>query len=349
MMVYFFNPAVWIANRLVHGLREYACDDQAVALSESSAVESGETFMKVPRFAQPGHRRLEGALGVFGLGARATCLRRCRRMLDRDRPIHARPGRWSMLGLILVAAVALPHVRAASEAPDPDATPRAAGAASEAGSDRAARATTQDTPRPEGGAATAASEQQQFELHVVGPEGNAVPHAALHLSTWSMFEAVQIRVGEITSRGSYGASVKTDAAGLLALEFAKKPERLSVGMTIPGYGPYSAVWSSEQHVQPIPPTFTAKLDAGWSIGGVVVDEQGAPVEGVTVRPRIKTKKRPPYLGSSHSRPGSKTDAEGRWRFDSVPVSMSEVSVGIGQMNSRPTSAAPAACNWPINH
>lgn len=43
-ILHFFNPAIWIANRMIGRLREFACDDVAIALARSSQLESGEAF-----------------------------------------------------------------------------------------------------------------------------------------------------------------------------------------------------------------------------------------------------------------------------------------------------------------
>ena len=84
----------------------------------------------------------------------------------------------------------------------------------------------------------------------------------------------------------------TDAEGHSWSSFPSAPTDFDVYITTPGYGPYWAGWSSESHAQPIPPRFTAELEAGWSVGGIIVDAEGKPVEGVTVGPSIEFKKRP---------------------------------------------------------
>ena len=94
-ILHFFNPVVWIANRIIHQLREYACDDLAVALSHASAVESGEAFVRILRHADGRRRGLNGALGVFGLDSRAACFRRVRRLLDAEPADPPRAGAWS--------------------------------------------------------------------------------------------------------------------------------------------------------------------------------------------------------------------------------------------------------------
>ena len=66
-----------------------------------------------------------------------------------------------------------------------------------------------------------------------------------------------------------------DDAGQLAVEFPRAPGRLGVFITIPGYGPYWARWSSANHDEPIPARFTAELEAAWSVGGIIVDPTGS--------------------------------------------------------------------------
>ncbi len=81
-------------NRIIHQLREYACDDFAIALSRMSPVECGEAFVQILRHAGRGRRGLEGALGVFGLDSRTACLLRCADCWIRTDPSapHPAPG-----------------------------------------------------------------------------------------------------------------------------------------------------------------------------------------------------------------------------------------------------------------
>ena len=110
-ILHFFNPVVWFANRVIHQLREYACDDLALALGHASGVESGEAFVRILRHASGRRRGLNGALGVFGLDSRAACLRRVSRLLDTGRPIRPAPGVWSFWGFLVLAVISLPCLR----------------------------------------------------------------------------------------------------------------------------------------------------------------------------------------------------------------------------------------------
>ncbi len=283
-------------------LIEYACDDLAVSLGRASGVESGEAFLQILRQSDRRLGGLQGALGVFGLDSKAACFQRIRRLLDDDRSIRIAPGAWSVALLILVASLALPNLRPA-------------------------RSET-DAPR-QGNSATAQTEGQKttdFDLRIVGPDGQPVPGAQVHVRTSPALSESQIHRGKFVTKNAYSVALQADPEGRLSFELPLKSDSLDVDITTPGYGPYWASWSSERHDEPIPPSFTAQLDAGWSVGGIVVDAQHKPIAGVKVKPSIEFKKRP----GDHSQLGTgdvvTTDAGGKWRFDSVPASKAEVWV-----------------------
>ncbi len=303
-IVQFYNPAIWVANRVAHRLREYACDDLAVSVGHASGVESGEAFLQILRHSDRRLGGLQGALGVFGLDSKAACFLRIRRLLDDDRSIRIAPGAWSIALLILVAALALPHLRPArseTDAPQKDNTAKSQ---------------------------TEAQKTTDFDLRIVGPDGQPVPQARVHVRTSPVLSQSKIRRGKIVEKNAYSVALLADEEGRLSFELPPKSDGLVVYITTPGYGPYWASWSSERRDEPIPPSFTAQLDAGWSVGGIVVDAQHKPIAGVKVTPSIEFKKRP----GDHSQLGTgdvvTTDAGGKWRFDSVPGSKSEVSVDI---------------------
>ncbi len=283
-ILHFFNPAIWIGNRVIHQLREYACDDLAVSLSHSSPVESGEAFVRILQHAHGNRRGVEGALGIFGLDSRASCFLRVRRLLDTERPIRTAPGAWSLCVLTLLAVVAVPQLRAAGE------TTLVASQN---------LATKPETPSQQNPNANAdrplARDGQEFELRVVGPDGKPIPEALVEFGLgWDpALTAGQIRTGRfVRQRRQHSTEATADVDGRLVVMLPRAPTHFNVFITIPGYGPYSARWSSDSHAEPIPPRLTAQLDAAWSVGGIIVDGAGTPVEGATVGPNIKFKNRP---------------------------------------------------------
>jgi beta-lactamase regulating signal transducer with metallopeptidase domain len=117
-ILYFTNPSIWIANHMINQLREYACDDMALAYSQISQVESGEAFLGVIRYAASIQRRpepnLDGALSVFESTVRASCFHRMTRLLDTNRKVSIKLRIGSLCLLLLVAVLALPQIRAAN-------------------------------------------------------------------------------------------------------------------------------------------------------------------------------------------------------------------------------------------
>jgi uncharacterized GH25 family protein len=313
-VLHFFNPAVWIANRIIHQLREYACDDLALSLSQTSAVESGEAFVRILRHADRSRRGLEGAIGIFGLDSRACCLRRVRRLLDTDRPIRTAPGALWTGALILLAIVTVPRLRAADDAPQ--AVPQEPSAARNQVGPKVA---TENGP---------AGEAREFELRVVGPGGRPVPGAEVELGPDLVSTAKQVRQGTLVRQRLHRTIVATDAEGRLVIELPHEPDRFNLYITIPGYGPYWAGWRSDSYKEPVPTRFTAELEPAWSLGGIVVDGDGKAVEGAIVWPSIEFKRRPGETQQPYTGTRLKTDARGEWHFDSVPASMTEVHVAI---------------------
>ena len=107
-------------------------------------------------------------------------------------------------------------------------------------------------------------------------------------------------------------------------------------ITIPGYGPYWAGWSSENHAEPIPARFTAELEAAWTVGGIIVDRRGkAGRRRARSVPASNSRNVPASTRQIGIGTRLTTDAAGKWHFDSVPVSMSEVHVEIDHPSFMP--------------
>jgi protocatechuate 3,4-dioxygenase beta subunit/Zn-dependent protease with chaperone function len=333
-ILHFFNPAVWIANGLLSRLREFACDDFAESAAGVSGVQAGEAFLKVLRHANRRQREYGLALGVLGFDPLASCTHRVRRMLDPESRTCAQPGSWSICAIVLLAALVLPNLRAADEPQAPANQPLA----------KSASALT--APGEQGNDLAAA--QKTFEFIIVGPDAKPIPDVNVDVRSQPIVTAEQIQQGKFLKAGTYGPQVKADAAGRLVIKLPVEPERFSLGITTAGYGPYWAVWNSHNNSQPIPSTFTAELESAWSVGGIVVDENERPVEGAKVHPSIRFKMRPGDLEELHIGDRLTTDAQGKWRFDSVPVSMSEVGVEIAHPEFMPRRSGLPRSQFGIN-
>jgi beta-lactamase regulating signal transducer with metallopeptidase domain/protocatechuate 3,4-dioxygenase beta subunit len=191
------------------------------------------------------------------------------------------------------------------------------------------------TPAAKPDANAAPKDEQTFELTVVGPDRKPLPGIVVECRGRPDLKAEQMQSGEFVRKASYGLLIKLNANGKLVLKLPKDMKSFDVFIETTGYAPYWAGWNSESYPQPIPSTLTAELDAAWSAGGIVVDDDGKPVKGVTLRPSIEFKKRPGIASQMGIGTSPKTDSEGKWHFDSVPASMADVAVEINHPNYMP--------------
>jgi beta-lactamase regulating signal transducer with metallopeptidase domain len=115
-IVYFFNPAVWLANWIIDRQREYACDDAALAACQCPRRDCGEALLSLVERASPSPACGAPALGLFHHAVFTR--RRLMRILDHRRRIG--PRRLSFgasILLVCVATVALPRLQAQDAEP----------------------------------------------------------------------------------------------------------------------------------------------------------------------------------------------------------------------------------------
>src|SRR5262245_39848649 len=187
--------------------------------------------------------------------------------------------------------------------------------------------------------------QRHLELRVVGPDGKAVAEAAVQMRMNPVITAEQVERGKLVKK--QGGECATDADGVLAVKLPDKLTLLQIFNTTPGYGQACASWQGDQ-LQTFPAKFTAELDAGWSVGGIVVDSDGNPVKGAKVHPSIEFKKPPSDQTQLAIGTTLTTDAAGKWHFDSVPLSMGDVSVEIAHTSFRPSAVRLARGEFGID-
>ncbi|WP_082846423.1 carboxypeptidase regulatory-like domain-containing protein [Planctomyces sp. SH-PL14] len=309
-IVHFTNPALWIARSVLDRLRELAADDLASAQHAGNFVERGEAFLGVVRWAaQAATRSAVPALALFDSRSGRTCAARLQRLLDTDAPAPTTRLRgWSIATLAILAALCLPHLTGAQSPAQPSDKPA--------------------PPKIEPQAAPAPA-TRRFEVLIVGPDDKPVPKAKVELrlipgqKTWTFHR------GEFVKAGRYGTFAQADETGRLAVDLpARGTQYFNVDVTTPGFGPFWAGWDVADRSDQIPDQYTIHLDAGARVGGVVVDEEGRPVEGVSVHPHIEFKKRDEDQSQLGVGDRVKTDAAGRWTYESVPASLDSVGITL---------------------
>jgi len=127
--VFFFDPAVHLANWVLDQLREYACDDAALAAAHASRHSCGEGFLTIVGRTVDHPGWPVAALGLFE--SRMLIHRRLLRILDGHRTVHERLSGPATAALFGMALVVLPYGHPRDAAADlapatPDARGRAA-------------------------------------------------------------------------------------------------------------------------------------------------------------------------------------------------------------------------------
>ncbi len=173
------------------------------------------------------------------------------------------------------------------------------------------------------------SGMRRFTLTVVGPDGESIPNATIEVRNGLRISEWSVHAGSFKKKLAYGTLFHADQEGRFAFDLPKeKPGRLAIRIVTKGYGPFWAQWNNAQRSETLPEKYTARLDKGRSVGGIVVDERGQPIEGAVIHPSIEYKKREGDLSQLGVGLRLVTDAKGRWRFDSVPASKDRLGVSI---------------------
>jgi len=128
------------------------------------------------------------------------------------------------------------------------------------------------------------------------------------------------------------ASVTTGSDGSATIPLpAARPQYLAVRIQKDGFVPKLIDWSLDQPSFILPSDFTVKMEKAHSIGGVVKNDEGEPVEGARVVLIIR--------GSSMGGMALQvfndiwerrvtTDKEGKWHFDEAPSDLRSLSVTL---------------------
>lgn len=120
---------------------------------------------------------------------------------------------------------------------------------------------------------------------------------------------------------------KTDSDGRCRIALgAVKLEYIRIEVKKEGFVPIRLTWRQAPGSPEIPDQYTLALEQGTSIGGIIHDEQGHPIKGVSV-----------YLlvpgGDEVERVAiwdhvEKTNADGRWRCDIVPSKLDDIWIRL---------------------
>ncbi len=150
-----------------------------------------------------------------------------------------------------------------------------------------------------------------FELTVIDKQtGQPIPNAKLKVTA-----ADKKSVAE------------TNKDGTRTIVFRKgKPNYLSIEVTKDGLVPIRLAWRPSEGPPEIPAGYKVALESGTSIGGVIQDEQGKPIEGASVYLLIPEKNEAERVAIADYE--VKTDVAGRWRCDIVPEKLDDIWIRL---------------------
>ncbi len=332
-VILFFNPALWYLSQRISLLREYCCDEMTCR-TEAEDHRSLETARVVYstallRVAELAHRSRLSEQQLTSLSAAGKSPSEIRRRVARlfGEPLHeplpvSRGGFCTLLVLMLALPFFLFLTSTTAQTAEQEQPAEKSVAES------------QDT-KPETDVSAAKDTERLFQLTVVDPAGKRVPHATVEIRSDPSPTAEQIVRGKFLREATYGPFAQTNEQGELFFKIPQKMKRFNLSIKKSDFGPYWAGWSVSERTESVPEKFTAILETGWSVGGIVVDEAGKPIAGAQVSPSVKYKKRPGdkselYVGTRIS-----TDAKGRWQFHYVPESESEVFLSVNHPEFSP--------------
>ena len=121
----------------------------------------------------------------------------------------------------------------------------------------------------------------------------------------------------------------TDVDGHATLQLPRKDLSMNVWARKDGYVPMVAMWNNTKGEDPIPASFTIKIERGQTIGGKVVDEQGTPVAGAAVYVNALRYDRSRQRVSTQVYDDKfTTDANGQWRCGIIPKDATQVALRL---------------------
>ncbi len=344
-IVLFFNPVLWYLSRRISVLREYCCDEMTCQSQTASTVERrinyATALLRVIELSKPALAKPTQAKPALATHPDITSLavtgrspsevrRRIARLLGEPLREPFRISFTSLFVLILLGVaftIAPPVWNSHAEENGKEIA--------EGNEKVDSNIIEKDKKEKDENKKTVAKPEKKektFVLKVVGPDGKPVPNANLEIYSSSKLKADQILRGKFIGLGKNETYAETDNTGQIEIKFAKLPERIVFGIKEPGFGPYSAEWRSNKLSSSIPEEFTAELDQAWSVGGIIVDEKGNPIKGAKVRPHITVKRKPGDNEKYNSGISVKTDPEGKWHINHIPVSKNKVWIEIDHLD-----------------
>ena len=321
--ILWYHPLARYITAQMRVEREFACDDAVLLAGEYSDVYAS-TLLEIALEASE-----TGGLPAIGV----AMVRKGNRIVERiDSVLDAKKNRCpiSRLGLILAGILTAAMIFAAAQI-----TPTLRGKQADESAETAETAETAVEEKVETADENAkpSAEENAAEKSAEKTDENIAEAKASKRFPEKMTVHVRDQAGKpILGAGGFHRFVNctdftVDENGDFTIAMPKnkeEEERSCPDFTVSkdGYGPFIAHFNS---VAVIPDEFTVVLNPAQKIGGIVVDENGRPVEGVQISFNIGCDtvyrvESPPYVHPVTVT----TDTQGRWTMNQLPASCLEL-------------------------
>ncbi len=185
----------------------------------------------------------------------------------------------------------------------------------------AAPAVAEDTP-----AADATGDSAEKESGPAGQQEEAVLTVrCLADGTGVPLEGVEVRCAALIGGKPFAKTLHTNREGVAVLEYPSNGDMQSFWIKAgkPAYTPAIFNWETKPRKIAFPTTLDLKLARGKTIGGVVRNEAGDPVEKADVELSISYSRDAVFAAAE-----LKTDVSGRWEWDGAPGAVGEVGIHV---------------------
>lgn len=315
--LYWCHPLVWLAHWRIRVEREFACDDAVLTMGEvpdryaEQLVEFGAAL--AGRSRPPRH--------AVAMAARSSLEHRVRAILHpclKRTPVTRRARRLLAIGaLLLVVGVSLlsPSTRGDADArPLADDSNETVAPEEETTGGEVTDESPKEDSAPQIAADGSVATTGKMRLHLLAPDGSPLEGVKIKTNTLANTEPPIINLDYVS-----------DSDGLAEIQLPDSLIDLRMWVRRNGYAPMWASWRPKDHPEdaPIPEEFTFRFPERTVIGGIVRNEDGDPIEGVTVGvAAVSLDDVRPHLGGRlEESEGSgvlTTDADGRWVLHNAP-------------------------------
>ena len=120
-------------------------------------------------------------------------------------------------------------------------------------------------------------------------------------------------------------SISSDSRGMMSIELPNHVNHFALRIQKDGFVPKLVVWDFKRRELAMPDRLTLKMERGRTIGGIVRNEDGEPVEGANVLICLRGSKSPdrtaPRIENDIWEMPASTDSAGRWKFHAAPENL----------------------------